>query len=274
MTEVGLKRRLNEDNFAISDELGLFVVADGMGGHAAGEIASCTAIREIMEFVRRTVVDSDFTWPFGVDSNLSETANVLLTATRLANRSLCTMAEQKKELSGMGTTIAGMLLKDNQAVIVHVGDSRAYRFRDGELELLTRDHSWVNEQLERKVITEEEARTHRWKNVITRALGNRLDLEIDLRSEIVQPGDVFLLCTDGLSGMIPGDEIEQVLKTTLPNLELTCSTLVNRANAHGGLDNVTTVLVRLVGTPEEEAAAAARAAETRKLSDADTAADF
>lgn len=243
ISDVGLKRSHNEDSFLRSDELGLFVVADGMGGHAAGEVASGAAIRAILDFAERHARDESLTWPFGFDSRFSIGANVLLNGLRIANQDICNLQHEKPELSGMGTTIAALRIDGDMATIAHVGDSRVYRFRGTVAEPLTSDHSWVNEQLQKNIITAEEARNHRYKNVITRALGNRVELEIDVRPEAVAPGDVFLLCSDGLSGMIDDETISEVLKTT-PDLREATNRLINLANEAGGNDNVTVVLVR------------------------------
>lgn len=242
ITDVGLKRSHNEDNFFRSDELGLFLVADGMGGHAAGEVASGAAIRAIVEFSEKHSEDAQVTWPFGFDARLSAGGNAIVTGLKLANKQLCALQQDRQELSGMGTTIAAIKIDDNHVTIAHVGDSRIYRFREGKLELLTSDHSWVNEQLQKNIITAEEARNHRYKNVITRALGNRLDLEIDVRLEPIRDADIFLLCSDGLSGMVEDEAIETTLNEH-SDLREAANKLVALANEAGGNDNITVVLI-------------------------------
>ena len=243
ISDVGLKRSHNEDSFLRSDELGLYVVADGMGGHAAGEVASNAAIQSIREFAERHSKDESITWPFGFDTRFTPAANALLSGLRMANQQLCQLQQEKPELAGMGTTIAALRISSSEATIAHVGDSRVYRFREGMTEQLTSDHSWVNEQLQKNIITAEEARNHRYKNVITRALGNRVELDIDVRTEAVQPEDIFLLCSDGLSGMIDDETAAEVLRT-IPDLRDATNKLVNLANEAGGNDNVTVVLIR------------------------------
>lgn len=245
-TDIGLKRTHNEDNYTIVEDLGLFLVADGMGGHNAGEVASRTAINTIVKFIRRCSADSQLTWPFGVDANISEAENMILTAVRLANKDLCQMAAQEPNFSGMGTTIAGVFMDGDKACAVNVGDSRIYHIRDKEISQITVDHSWVSEQLQKKLITEEEARNHRWKNVITRALGNRNSVEIDVNTVEVAPGDSLLLCTDGLSGMVNDEEIMEIVRSAGDDLELACQTLVQKANENGGLDNITMILVKFL----------------------------
>ena len=245
ITDVGLKRAHNEDNFFRSDELGLYLVADGMGGHAAGEVASGAAIQAIVEFAQKHADDGGLTWPFGFDTKYNPRSNALLNGIRLANQRLYTLQQERSELTGMGTTVAALRIEDGIATISHVGDSRIYRVRAGQLEQMTSDHSWVNEQLLKNIITAEEARNHRYKNVITRALGNRLDLEIDTRAEPVQPGDHFLMCSDGLSGMVEDWEMREVVSETCQgDLRAASNKLVALANEAGGQDNISVVLIR------------------------------
>lgn len=243
VTDVGLKRNHNEDNFFRSDELGLFVVADGMGGHAAGEVASGTAIQTVAEFCRKQDEDPGVTLPFAPEAELSEEGNALINGLRLANQAICNLQVQRPELSGMGTTVAALRIASDVATVAHVGDSRVYRLRGGKLEVLTSDHSWVNEQVLKNIITAEEARNHRYRNVITRALGNRNELEIDVRTDSVEPGDIYLLCSDGLSGMVDDGVLERVLMEHGDGLRTAANRLVALANEGGGIDNITVVLV-------------------------------
>ncbi|MCX7017366.1 MAG: Stp1/IreP family PP2C-type Ser/Thr phosphatase [Candidatus Sumerlaeota bacterium] len=243
LTDMGLKRSRNEDFFTCNDELGLYIVADGMGGHAAGEIASSTAVSSIVEFIQTFHDDPNLTWPIEANPNLSGMENALVAAIQLANQAVCDQASENRAYGGMGTTIVGLLFYDGRAAAAHVGDSRLYRLRGGRLEQLTCDHSWVNEQLQGKFITEEEARSHRWRNVITRALGNRPTLEIDSASVDVAPGDLFLLCSDGLSGMVCDEELQHILTENLGDLAKACREIILQANLNGGIDNVTAVIV-------------------------------
>lgn len=242
ITDVGLKRTHNEDSFYRSDEHGIYIVADGMGGHAAGEVASKSTVASIVEFVEKFASDPTMTWPFGFDIRLTDEGNALLSGIQLANHTLVKMQQQKPELSGMGTTVAALRITANQALLAHVGDSRIYRIRDNAIELLTNDHSWVNEQLLKKLITPEEARTHRYRNVITRALGNRTDLEIDVRLEAIEPGDCFLVCSDGLSGMMDDQHMLEIFQQNT-DVRAAANLLVARANEAGGHDNISVVLV-------------------------------
>jgi protein phosphatase len=244
-TDTGRRRPHNEDSVGVEMDAGLFIVADGMGGHAAGEVASRAAVHTLSDFVVKSINDHNFTWPFGFEERLTFNENLMQTATLLANRKVCQIAEENSECLGMGTTLAAMVVREQQAVIAHVGDSRVYRFRGSEMDLLTTDHSWVNEQLQRNVLTEEEARTHRWRNVITRALGNRPDIDADLRSVATRPGDLFLLCTDGLTTMVDDLKIAQILDDPKLEPEAGCRALIDAANEAGGADNISVILVRI-----------------------------
>jgi PPM family protein phosphatase len=246
LSDRGLKRAHNEDSLSVVPSLGLFIVADGMGGHNAGEVASRQAIESIVEFLRDTMeTNPDDTWPIQPDPNLSEPENRIVTAIKLANKDVCKLSTEHSEYNGMGTTLVGMLIDppNNKISVAHVGDSRAYRFRQGHLEKMTHDHSWVEEQLQRGIITEDEAKNHRWKNVITRALGNKVDVEVDVSTDVMLHNDVYLLCSDGLSGMIEDDMMEQIITTT-PDLEECAQNLIHAANEAGGNDNISLILIR------------------------------
>jgi PPM family protein phosphatase len=251
ITDVGLQRDHNEDCFAILSDQQLFIVADGMGGHRAGDVASRLATEAIVDFFRATATD-DATWPFHFDARLSEEENRLLTGIRLANRQIIERSARSRECQGMGTTVVGVLfsVRKRKTFIGHVGDSRAYRVRDGEIRQMTRDHSLVNDYLLAMPELSEEQRSELPKNVITRALGMQENVAVDLQSDDAQLGDVFILCSDGLSGMIDDREILEVIREN-SNLNDACRKLVARANEHGGEDNITAVLVRIDDGPRE-----------------------
>lgn len=240
-----MQRDHNEDTFAVLSEYALFLVADGMGGHRAGDVASRLASESISEFFQRTAGE-EVTWPFHFDSSLSESENRLLTAIRLANRQIYERSLKSQDLRGMGTTVVGALFNAElrKMYVGHVGDSRAYVVRDGKISQLTRDHSLLNDYLKVMPDLSEDQRSELPKNVITRALGMQDSVEVDLLAHDTRVGDTFVLCSDGLSGMISDAEILQVAQNG--DLASACRKLTALANEHGGEDNITAVLVRIV----------------------------
>lgn len=244
VSDVGLKRPINEDSYCSNDEEGLYVVADGMGGHAHGEIASRIAVQTIEDFIKLTSGDQEITWPYGIDEGLSLNSNRLKTSIRFANQKLLEHTERETDCEGMATTIVAVLVEDDVADIAHVGDSRAYLIRDGEIQCLTSDHSWVNEQVMSGVIDSDQARNHPLRNVVTRALGGRPELDVDVQTLGLQPGDRILLCSDGLTTMLEDDEILQILLDDGGTVEQ-AQRLVEAANRNGGEDNTTTILLRV-----------------------------
>lgn len=245
LSDVGLQREHNEDCFAVVPQHELFIVADGMGGHRAGDVASRLASESITEFFQRTASE-DVTWPFHFDATLSDEENRLLTAIRLANRQIYEHSVRSHDLRGMGTTVVGALFSPskNKMFIGHVGDSRAYRIRDGKISQLTRDHSLLNDYLAAMPDMTEEQRNELPKNVITRALGMQDNVEVDLISDEARPGDLYVLCSDGLSGMVDDDDIQSVV-TEADSPAAACRRLVAMANEHGGEDNVTAVVIEI-----------------------------
>jgi len=245
LTHVGRQRQHNEDAFLVSDDSRLFLVADGMGGHAAGEIASRIAVDAVSEFILHTKED-DGTWPHSYDEQFSRSTNRLMAALRLANTRVVEAMRKDVRLRGMGTTIVAGLAEGGTVSISHVGDSRAYLVREERLSRLTNDHSWVFEQVQAGMITEAEAEKHPLRNVITRALGGALQVVPDAKEVEARAGDVYLLCSDGLTGMVPEDEILKIVLENREDLEKACEQLVEVANANGGSDNVTTILLEVV----------------------------
>jgi protein phosphatase len=245
MSDVGLQREHNEDSFSVLPDHELAIVADGMGGHRAGDVASKLATEAIGEFFRKTSHE-DATWPFHFDARLTEEENRLLTSIRVANRQIYEHSTRSRELRGMGTTVVGALYsrKKNKMFIGHVGDSRAYRVRAGQIQQLTRDHSLVNDYLAAMPDMSDEQRSELPKNVITRALGMQDHVDVDIQADDCQAGDVYVLCSDGLSGMVDDQEILVTVSTT-PDLRDVCRRLVTMANEHGGEDNITAVVVRV-----------------------------
>ncbi len=244
VSDVGRKRPINEDSFVANDEEGLYVVADGMGGHAHGEVASRIAVETIEEFVKLTSGDTDVTWPYGIDEELSLNGNRLKTSIKFANQQLLEHTRSETDCEGMATTVVAVLVAAGVAEIAHVGDSRLYLIRDGRITCLTSDHSWVNEQVLSGVIDSEQARTHPLRNVVTRALGGKPDLEVDVQSLELEKGDRLLLCSDGLTTMLDDAEILDIVLAGDGGVEQ-ADELVAAANRNGGEDNTTTILLRV-----------------------------
>ena len=244
ISDVGRKRKGNEDSLFLNPEQKLFVVADGMGGHAAGEVASKVAVDAINEFVCLTSGDEEITWPFGLDESISYDGNRLKTAIRHANRKVLEATREKTEYEGMATTVAAVLVDGDVANLGHVGDSRIYLFSDGVFTQLTSDHSWVNEQIQSGVISPDQARSHPLRNVVTRALGGKADLAVDMQTRRMKAGDLLLLCSDGLTAMVPDEDIARILGEAKRDVEKAAKDLVAEANAHGGEDNITVVLLK------------------------------
>lgn len=242
LSHVGRQRQHNEDTFLVQDGTRLFVVADGMGGHAAGEVASRIAVDSISEFIVHTVED-DGTWPHAYNEQFNRSTNRLIAAVKLANTRVVEAMKKDARLRGMGTTVVGCLAGDHTMSVAHVGDSRAYMIRDGQLSRITNDHSWVFEQVQAGMLTEAEAEKHPLRNVITRALGGSLSVVPDASEIACKPGDTYLLCSDGLTGMVPEDEILRIVVGT-DDLGAACQQLIDQANERGGVDNITAVLVR------------------------------
>jgi protein phosphatase len=242
-THVGMKRNHNEDNYLVIPEENLCCVADGMGGHSSGEIASKIAVDELGEFFRMTSRDGDATWPFKMDKARTYDENRLATGIKLANKCIFERASNETKYKGMGTTIVSVHFANNAAYVGHVGDSRVYFFRQGVLKQVTEDHSLLNDYLKAKKLTPEEIENFPHKNVIVRALGMKENVIVDVARIEPQEGDIFLLCSDGLSGMVPDAQMQDILNRT-PELEKACSQLIDMANAAGGTDNVTCVLAR------------------------------
>jgi protein phosphatase len=243
-SDVGRKRKGNEDALFLNPDQKLYVVADGMGGHAAGEVASRVAVDAINEFVTLTGGNEEITWPFGLDESISYEGNRLKTAIRHANRKVLEATRESAEYEGMATTVAAVLVDGDTAHLAHVGDSRIYLWSGGEISQLTNDHSWVNEQIQSGVISAEQARSHPLRNVVTRALGGRSDLTVDVQQRRMRAGDILLLCSDGLTTMIGDEDIARILGEATGDVARAVTALVDEANERGGEDNITVVLLK------------------------------
>lgn len=243
-TDVGRRRKINEDSFLVSPETSLYAVCDGMGGHNAGEVASRMAIETISAFIRRSAAEKEITWPWGLDANLSFDANRLKTAIRLANARVFQAADNREELTGMGTTVVTALVSGDVMTIGSAGDSRCYLARDGALRQLTRDDSWVSAALGEGILNSDDVEHHPLRNVITKAVGARDAIDLDVIEHDLRPGDLVMLCSDGLHGMVSDQEIERIVLAPSASLEEASARLVDAANEAGGRDNVTVVLLR------------------------------
>lgn len=250
-TDVGMKRRHNEDVFLIDEDLGLYLVADGMGGHAAGEVASRIAADSVRAYLEGMQMNNSETWPEHWDCDYKVSSNLLRDAISSAHRQVMDAVEVDPARRGMGTTIVAALYRAAEPVltIAHVGDSRAYRLRDAKLEILTQDHSWVHEQVAAGLLTEEAGRSHPLKNVVTQALGGSAQPDASILETEMQDGDLYLLCSDGLNTMLEDQEIDEILKSSQDSKIIT-DRLIVAANERGGNDNTTIVLLRAAPAAE------------------------
>jgi protein phosphatase len=245
-TDVGMKRKHNEDNFLLLPEQDLFVVADGMGGHNAGEVASAMAVETIASFFHESAGDPEYTWPVKSDPSQTETVNRLVAAVKLANLRIYESQAADIQKKGMGTTVVAIVRDDQRVITAHAGDSRAYMLRNGELSQVTEDHSLLNNYKKIAKLTEEEISNFPHKNVIVRALGMKADVEVDTNEVRLAPGDSFLLCSDGLSGEVPDPDICRIVNEAGDDLDAAVDRLIKTACENGGKDNVTVILLRCV----------------------------
>jgi len=245
-SDPGLKRTSNEDSYSTRPDVGLFVVADGMGGHVAGEVASRVAVEAIEAFIQETAgADKNRTWPFPFDPSISLEANRLRAAFRLANRKIASAIADSQDLRGMATTASAVLLGAHSASVAHVGDSRVYVLRGGKLQQITHDHSWVEEQVRAGALTPSAARQHPWRNVVTRALSGGEDPEVDVTEVVPRPGERYLLCSDGLFTVVPDTRITELVGDPKVPLEAIVSALIAAANEAGGPDNITALILQI-----------------------------
>ena len=245
-THSGMVRSHNEDSVACEPACGLVVLADGMGGYNAGEVASGMAVSVVASEIRQRLFSA---MPTDIDRATGEELGVLLLRENIqkANASIFHAAQSQPQYSGMGTTIVTGLFYDNRVAIGHIGDSRMYRLRGDALETITRDHSLLQEQIDAGIISVEDARLSRNKNLVTRAVGIDAEVEAEIHVHDVMVGDIYLLCSDGLNDMVEDEDIESVLNAFHSNLPLAASQLIELANDNGGRDNVSVILVKVKG---------------------------
>jgi serine/threonine protein phosphatase PrpC len=242
LTDVGRKRNHNEDSYLIDEELQLYVVADGMGGHAGGGTASRIAVETIDRELRKTREAKEN--PFSVQTPLQDSLlpEALRGAVERACLSIFNAAQEDSRLAGMGTTVISLLVHDDHALFAHVGDSRAYLVRGELIQQVSEDHSLVNEQIKAGMITPEEAKHSRYKNIITRSVGFEEEVQVDVMGLVTEPGDTFILCSDGLANLVEDKEMLDIVRRT--KLEELPKTLVEMANDRGGDDNITVICVQ------------------------------
>ncbi len=243
LSETGPVRHLNEDCFVSAEDLRLFVVADGMGGHAAGEVAARVAVDSIQNFIRRSHETTDFSWPYGIDPTLSYEANRVKTAVSLANRRINRLAEDHDDYLGMGTTVVCALLSDSHLIAAHVGDSRLYLCTATELIQLTQDDSWAATILGGK---DGNSGLQATRHVLTNVLGARPDTEVHLLERKLSGDETLLLCSDGLHGSVPHETLRNMLASD-QELPLLAQSLISTALEHGSRDNITALVVRCSG---------------------------
>ena len=241
-THKGSVRENNEDAYLYDAEMGLVVVADGMGGHAAGEVASQIACDSIRDFIIKSENNKKITWPLIYRREFSREWNRLLGAMSLANGRILRYAKEHQKYLGMGTTVVAALFRDDKITYAHVGDSRLYHLSNGAFGQLTEDHSWVQEQIRMGNLTPEQAEHHPLKNVVTRALGGAPQVYVDLAEKPFGEHDIYLFCTDGLTGAVSDGEIAEVLRSPLMLTEK-ARELLELALDAGGPDNITIFLV-------------------------------
>lgn len=245
ITDVGLKRDHNEDAVASDAEMGLVILADGMGGYQAGEVASEIAVLMIVAELKEAFLNLE---PGQTDvvSGMQEESHLLLDAVEKTNKSIYMVSQTQPQCAGMGTTLVTGLFTNNKLLVGHIGDSRMYRLRDDKFNQITEDHSLLQEQLKCGLITPEQAKLSGYKNLLTRALGTEPEVELELHEYDVQVGDIYLLCSDGLSDLVGDEEIHLTLGTLGAHLELAANQLIQMANDNGGKDNISIILVRVL----------------------------
>lgn len=246
-THSGVIRACNEDSIATDEELGLMVLADGMGGYKAGDVASSIATGLIMDYLRAQLEQMGPS--AGRFSGMSPEAWALQSTLEKTNLAIYNTAKSDTKFANMGTTVAMILFHQSLATIAHIGDSRVYRLRDGRLSLLTHDHSLLQQQVEMGMISNEHARVSHNRNLVSRALGVDPNIHVEINEHHVQPDDIFLLCSDGLNDMVDDADIELAVRELRSNLPLTVNQLVQMANDNGGHDNVSVILAKVLHKP-------------------------
>jgi protein phosphatase len=244
ITDVGRKRSHNEDTIGSDGSIGVAVLADGMGGYKAGEVASAMAVNMILDDLRENLSQSRRKGEIDEETGFSRGTLLVKQAIEKANQTIYHTAQSQPQCQGMGTTLVTVAFFDDRLTVAHVGDSRLYRLRAGVLEQVTSDHSLLQELIDKGFYTPEEAKRSLNKNLVTRAMGIGRNIAPDLQEDVAMPGDIYLLCSDGLSDLVDHDEIESTLKAYGDDLEAAAKRLVQTANDNGGKDNISVILAR------------------------------
>jgi PPM family protein phosphatase len=244
LSDTGKVREHNEDMIGTETDIGLFVLADGMGGYNAGEVASGIAVKTIVNLVRDAVAREDLA-ANDPETGLSRRSIILRDAIHRANKIIYHTSRTQPNCEGMGTTVVACLFHDNRISIAHVGDSRLYRLRDNRFEQLTLDHSLLQELVDRGFYSQQEAQRASNKNYVTRALGVEQTVEVEINEELVQKSDYYVLCSDGLSDMIEDEDIHLTISTFSDNLEIVAKQLIQLSNDNGGRDNISVIMARI-----------------------------
>ena len=244
LTDVGLQRDHNEDAIASDDSMGFVVLADGMGGYKAGEVASEMAVLSITAELMEGLANQQ---PGKVDSALGKQAEaqLIFDAVKSANEVIYSVSQSQPQCAGMGTTLVVGVFTNNKLLVGHVGDSRMYRLRDQKLSQITEDHSLLQEQIKSGLITPEQAKYSANKNLVTRALGIDPEVELELNEYDVEVGDIYLVCSDGLSDLVDDEVIESALNKLMPDINVAAQALVQLANENGGKDNISVILIKV-----------------------------
>jgi serine/threonine protein phosphatase PrpC len=245
LTDTGKVRGHNEDAIRTHRDIGLFVLADGMGGYNAGEVASSIAVKAVTELVSEAVAREE-RHEIEKDTGLMRQTIILRDAIARANKIIQQTAQSQASCEGMGTTIVACMFFDNQLSVAHVGDSRLYRFRNNTLEQITMDHSLLQELVDRGFYSKEEAEQSTNRNYVTRALGVDATVDVEVQEIPVEPDDIYLLCSDGLCDMVDDEEIHLTISTFSANLEQVCQQLIQLSNDHGGKDNISVILTQVL----------------------------
>ena len=245
VTDVGRHRSHNEDSIGTDLAMGLTVLADGMGGYKAGEVASAIAINMLMEELREGMPKLT---PGQIDeeSGYSKESLLVESAIQSANEAIFQTAQSQPQCAGMGTTLVAAVFYDDRLTVAHIGDSRMYRLRGDAFEQITVDHSLLQELIDKGFYTPEEAKESLNKNLVTRAMGIELSVQPDVQEEVVLPGDIYLLCSDGLSDLVEDEQIHSTLREYGANLQEAAESLVQIANDNGGKDNISVILARVL----------------------------